>query len=166
MLTLRTLLPTLALLSAACGSDDDGQHNHNHGADAGTDAAPGEISEQCRNEDRAVAFAPGMLVEGEAGYDVTLMQSAPTPLAKGDHEWQFHIATPEGNPAVGLELRAAPYMPDHGHGTPRQAVPEELGEGNYSLSPVNLFMNGYWTVKVRLFEGETELDSATFHFCI
>lgn len=150
------------LFAPSCGGDSQvaGQ------ADAGADAAPGEISEQCREEDRADSYSAGMTLVGDAGYRVELVGSLPAPLEKGDHEWELRVTDAQGNLAPGLELKAAPYMPDHGHGTPRLVVPEERGDGSYVLAPVNLFMPGYWTVKVRLFEAESELDSVTFRFCI
>ncbi len=156
-------LLSLAAIATACGESSS---HHEHGADAGADAAPGEISAQCQEEERADVFTPGMALVGEAGFTVELVSSAPSPLAKGDHDWEFQITAPAGESATGLELRAAPFMPDHGHGTPRIAEPTELGEGRYTIAPINLFMAGYWIVKVRLFRGETELDSATFRFCI
>ena len=51
-------------------------------------------------------------------------------------------------------------MPQHGHGTPIEAVVTEAGEpGEYTLDPVNLFT-------IELSEADTLVDDITFTFCI
>ena len=58
-------------------------------------------------------------------------------------------------------------MPDHGHGTPVNAeVTVMPTPGQYELSPVNLFMTGYWEITLELTLPKGETDSVMFGFCV
>ena len=38
--------------------------------------------------------------------------------------------------------------------------------GQYALSPVNLFMTGYWEISLELTLADGETDSLMFGFCV
>jgi hypothetical protein len=52
-------------------------------------------------------------------------------------------------------------MPDHAHGSPQPVVVTEMGDGEYKLDPVNLFMAGYWEVTI-----SAEDDDIVFPLCV
>lgn len=150
----RFLHPAAAfLLLAACGGDD----GHDHTADAGHD---------CDEDTRDEAYLAGMEKVGEAGYTLTLMDSLPAPPDKGDNVWTVEVKDNGGAPVDGLTIDVDSFMPDHQHGSPIEAVSTSQGDGVYELDPVNLFMPGYWEITVAAMDGETELDSVMFKFCI
>jgi hypothetical protein len=123
----------------------------------------------CATEDRDDDYAPGLVKVGEAGYSVTLVASDPAPPERGDNTWTVAVIDPGGAPLGGLELDVYPYMPDHGHGSPKQVTVEAAGAaGTYTLTPVNLSMSGLWTVRIKLVDPgtSTELDRVTFAFCV
>ena len=66
-------------------------------------------------------------------------------------------------------------MPDHGHGSPIPAVVTPAGEnGEYTVSPINMWMPGLWRTDIRLAPDAyacTQVDnppdgSIAFSFCI
>jgi hypothetical protein len=62
---------------------------------------------------------------------------------------------------------AIPMMPDHGHGTPINAIVTALDEpGRYEITPVNLFMTGYWAITIDVTLTGGEQDSLMFGFCV
>lgn len=151
------LIALTAVLAAtglvAC--DDD--HNHEH-----ADAA----AVNCASETRADPYVAGMEASGSNGYKVVLMSSTPAPPAKGDNEWQLQLVDTGDTPIDGATLELSPFMPDHGHGTPIGAVVTPAGSnGEYTATPVNLWMPGYWEVTVNIDDGGTT-DSAVFKVCI
>jgi hypothetical protein len=57
-------------------------------------------------------------------------------------------------------------MPDHGHGTPIEAITTPVGSGGeYAVTPLNLWMPGLWRVTVTLSDG-SPVDSVEYFFCI
>lgn len=145
------LAASLALALAACGSDD---------VDDGPAAS-------CETEDRDDVYSMGMSKLGAAGYEVVLMNSTPAPPAKDDNAFDIQVLDDTGAAADGLVLDVVPFMPDHNHGTPIEAVvtPADTN-GEYSATPVNLWMPGLWRVTVDIDDTAGDLDEVEFFFCI
>ena len=71
-----------------------------------------------------------------------------------------------GAPVDGATLEVTPFMPDHGHGTSINAVVTPSGSnGEYDVTPVNMWMPGYWEVTVDI-DDQGTADSAVFKVCI
>jgi hypothetical protein len=142
-----------ALLSfAACGS-------------GGGDDNPGDDEHyDCALEDRADTFVVGLEKISDAGTHFRIMQSVPAPPARGDNTLTFQITDGANAPIVDAELEVKPYMPDHGHGSPIQAVVTESTTvtGEYEVAPVNLWMPGLWQIIV----DRTPAEQVIFAFCI
>ncbi len=169
---LRTIVTALALASgcdaaepvaadAAAGALDAGA------LDAAVDAPPIDAPGFCDSETRDDRYAPGMVKLGPAGYEFKLVSSTPGPPRKGNNAWVIQVSHPD--PVDGLALSAVPYMPDHGHGTAVVPVITAAGNGTYTISPVNLFMTGLWSVRLTAREagaGGAELDHADYLFCV
>lgn len=152
----RILALTLSLpwLAGACG-DDDPQHH----ADAAT--------VNCELETRADDYVAGLEKVGAGGVKVALVESVPAPPAKGDNTWQLSVVDNADTPLEGLTLEVTPNMPDHGHGTPVEAVVTAGAEaGQYEAGPVNLWMPGLWEVTVSVSDGADVNDEVVFSFCI
>jgi hypothetical protein len=156
------LLPLLLplFLVTSCSSDDG------HGTD---DNLP-----SCDEDTRDEAYVAGINKTGEGGYTIAIMEATPAPPAKGDNAWTVEIRDSAGAPVTGLTMDCDSFMPDHGHGTPIIPAVIEVGDGVYTLDPVNLFMPGYWeTTMTAVDKGATDspdddvdLDSVTFKFCV
>lgn len=136
--------------------------------DTGFDAAPdGGIEPPgiCDAETRDDDYTPGMSRIGANGYTVILVDSSPPPGSSGNYTWQVRVLDPAQAPRDQLDLRVFPAMPDHGHGTsPATVAPS--GGGIYTISAINLFMTGYWTIRLGLRENEAELDFVLYKFCV
>ena len=129
--------------------------------------AANDVAEvDCALEDRADVYAPGMSKAG-ADYTVSLIDSLPAPPSEGDNAWIMEITNGAGATIDDLELSVSPFMPDDGHGTPvRAAVTPAGADGQYSVDPVNLWMPGYWEVRIDVDDGAGIPDSVVFGFCI
>jgi hypothetical protein len=173
------LLASLALLG--CGSDDGGgdagdDGNAEHADDSSTDAhgETGETAETgetggesvCAVETRDDDFAIGLSKSGSL-VRAAFVSADPAPLIKGDNTWVLDFTDLDGAPLVGLTIVVVPMMPDHGHGTPINAVVTELEQaGRYEVTPVNLFMTGYWETTFDITLAGGEHDSLMFGFCV
>jgi hypothetical protein len=128
----------------------------------------------CDEDTRDEAYVAGIAKIGTASYTIAINDSLPAPPAKGDNVWTIEIRDSADVPMTGLSVTTSSYMPDHGHGSPIIADVTEVGDGVYTLSPVNLFMPGYWEVTVTAIDlgatdspdDDVDLDSAMFKFCI
>lgn len=123
----------------------------------------------CDSEPRDDTYVPGLTKIGAHGYRVVLESSTPGPPRRGNNDWVVQVLDPASAPRDGLVIEVVPYMPDHGHGTAVQAIVTALGGGRYRIAKVNLFMSGYWTIRLGLVDsamGPDELDDVTFAFCV
>jgi hypothetical protein len=162
------LLASLALLGCDRGGDDGNAEqasdasSDTHGETHGETGGEGVCAVETRDDDFAIGLSKsGSLVRA------TFVSADPAPLIKGDNTWVLDFTDLEGAPLVGLTIVVVPMMPDHGHGTPINAVVTELEQpGRYEITPVNLFMTGYWesTFDITLAGGEQ--DSLMFGFCV
>lgn len=133
------------------------QQDHGHEDDTGE----GACVDETRDDDYAVGLS-------KAGTFVTasFISADPAPPARDDNTWVLNFSDSNGAPLDGLEIEVTPTMPDHGHGTPAVAEVTATGvAGEYRITPVNLFMAGYWEIALDLTLGD-EQDSVTFGFCV
>jgi hypothetical protein len=116
-------------------------------------------------------FVVGLQKTGKDGLlDFKLMSADPAPPARDDNTWIVQISAMQsgvvGAPIDGATLTANPFMPQHQHGTPIRVNVTAAGPpGQYTLSPVNLWMPGVWETTIRATSGDT-IDSAVYRFCI
>jgi hypothetical protein len=133
------------------------QEGHGHEGDTGASV--------CELETRDDEFAVGLSKAG-AFVTATFVSADPAPPQRGDNSWVVSLSDSNGAALDGLEIAVTPMMPDHGHGTPVVAEVTETGNaGEYSVTPVNLFMVGYWEVAFDVTAGD-EQDTVTFGFCV
>jgi len=162
-----TLVWCLAIV-AACGGGDaqtppDATPDTAIDAPPPVDAPPGF----CANEDRDDDYVEGMVKVGANGYSVVLVTSEPAPDPKGNYDWNIRVLDPAMAPVDNLTIKVVPFMPDHGHGTAVQAIVTPTGNGNYAISPINLFMTGLWAVRHGLRDAtDTEVDAVVYRFCV
>ena len=130
----------------------------------------------CTAEPRATPYAPGMQVTSTNGSFVvkliknTFTDSSGIPqdesFVKGYDVWT--VETDQGTtmaPLDDLSIKVVPYMPDHKHGTTPVGVMAAGTPGGYTMSPVNLYMAGYWEVTFTITQtppaGATDADGGT-----
>jgi hypothetical protein len=70
-----------------------------------------------------------------------------------------------GAPATGASLIVTPFMPDHQHGTLKVNVEAMPDAGQYKLTPINMWMPGYWETTIDVQVGSVR-DSVVYKFCI
>jgi hypothetical protein len=171
-----TLVATLGIVaSTGCGS----------GGSASADGASSSLEGQfvdCSKETRAQPYAPGTAVMSADGqFKVTLVDNRPgtadenNPLGtwvKGSNTWKITVQDKSGTAIDGLSIEAVPRMPDHGHGTSITPVTTDAGAGQYTISPLYLYMGGYWQITLNIRNSSVDAgvsivpDSAVFNVCI
>ena len=138
-------------------------------AGCGGGAAPDATAmlSSCDTETRAIKYMPNLTLSSESGaFTAVLVESRPGPPIKGTSDWTVRILDASGNPVAGLAFTALPKMPDHTHQTSVVPVVTDKGGGVYDLSPVYLFMPGYWTVTLTLPLASGATDNVVFPICI
>jgi hypothetical protein len=164
------LLASFALL----GCDSSGDEGNAEQADDTSTTMSGETHETgetgdesvCAVETRDDDFAIGLSKSGTL-VQATFVSADPAPPIKGDNTWVLDFTDANGAPLAGLTIVAVPMMPDHGHGTPVNAVVTELEvPGQYQVTPVNLFMTGFWETTFDITLAGGEQDSLMFGFCV
>jgi hypothetical protein len=163
------MLGSLAMFGCDSGDDDDDGHADSHETgdthhqESDTDTGGESV---CEVETRDDNFAVGLSKSG-ALVKATFVAADPAPPIKGDNTWILDFTDLDGEPLSDLTIVAVPRMPDHNHGTPVNAVVTALDEpGRYEITPVNLFMTGYWATTLDVTLAGGEQDSLMFEFCV
>jgi hypothetical protein len=171
---LRSILVVFAsLVVFACdsGGDDGLAEQADDSADTHGethDETGGETGDEsvCAVETRDDDFAIGLSKSGSL-VRATFVSASPAPPIKGDNTWVLDITDLNGGPLADSTITALPMMPDHGHGTPIDAVVVALPDaGRYEITPVNLFMTGLWQITIDVTLAGGEQDSLMFGFCV
>ena len=171
------LCATIAMLSA-CGGGGGGS--------ASVDAAmDGESFATClATHDGVAGYSPNQMVTSSGGtFTAILVENVPgTPTdgnppgaeVKGVNTWQVQLLDATGAPAPGVGVAASPYMPDHRH--PTTVIPgiTDQGDGTYLMTPMYLYMSGYWEITLSLERPDATTDAgasvpketAVFKVCI
>lgn len=89
-------------------------------------------------------------VEAEDGAASGVFVPVPDPPEPGvPTELDIALARPDGSAVDGAELRVVPWMPAHGHGSPRAPVVAPAGEpGRYAATDVYYNMSGAWELRI------------------
>jgi len=155
-LTLPLLTALACLVSSGCAHDEE-SHNNNTPPTGKVEACGGDTD----------VFAPGLVLAGAKGQvKVTLLQSEPQVLSKGDHQWRVMVSNANGAAMPDAVLAVTPFMPEHNHGTTvAAAVTKGAVPGEFVLNPVNLFMVGLWRVTIDVTDQAAE-DSVVFRVCV
>lgn len=145
-----------ALALPACDSDDK---------ESSDDASDDGIQNRCAMEDRAEDYEVGLEKHGEHTM-VRFVSATPSPPVRGDNVWTIAVMSHDGAPMDEMSIDVNPWMPDHNHGSPVPTGVTPMGDGEYSLDPVNLFMAGYWEITMELEMPDGEIDDVMFSFCV
>ncbi len=72
----------------------------------------------------------------------------------GENTLRVEVRHLDDAPAEDATVTVTPWMPAHGHGSPRTPVVTPLGAGRYRADDVVLHMPGTWQLTVRAEAGE------------
>ncbi len=160
---MRSLLLLLGLCAAtACSSS------------AGAPDAYAGLTYNCAADARAETYVAGDEHQGLQGMmDVKLRSATPAPPARGDNSWVVEIDSMSNGvvgasmPGLASDITVTPFMPDHMHGSPIlvQVTALDGQAGQYTLSPVNLWMPGYWETTISVKQGSMT-DDVVYKFCL
>jgi hypothetical protein len=100
--------------------------------------------------------------------EVVLVDSMPAPPTRGDNAWTIALRDAAQAPVAGAAIVVTPWMELHGHGANKMAVVTDQGDGSYAIAPVNLWMQGVWTITLDIAPPEAVggQDEVIFHFCV
>ncbi len=151
---MRTISMISVLLAVgACTSSDSTADDEQDPVDCSTQTAD--------------TFHVGLEKAGANGaIDFKLMSIDPAPAVRGNNTWVVQIdSMPSGSPVDGASVSATPFMPAHQHGSPiTPAVTPTGNPGEYSISPINLWMPGVWQTTLTVTSGTA--DRAVYSFCV
>lgn len=80
----------------------------------------------------------------------TAWRFSPSQPVRGFNAAELTVHGVDGEPLLGLVVKALPWMPAHGHGTSAKALVTERGEGVYVIDPVYYYMGGHWELRTSL----------------
>ncbi len=118
---------------------------------------------------RADSWAlPIVKTSKNGAFQVTLVASAASPPIIGDlTTWTLQVADTQGTMVDNAAIAVKPWMPDHGHGTDVKAtVSAGDAPGQYKITPLYLFMAGYWTITFTITNGAGVSDSVVYSVCL
>lgn len=145
-------LPLLLLVGC-----EDPEEMGDSAADDGTSARA------CADEERD-DFAIGVERAG-ATLTFAIDDAMPSDPIRADNAWLVSVAR-SGEMMAGAEISVRPWMPDHGHGTPVEIGITDMGDGEYMLDPLNLFMAGLWEIHVTATLEDGTEEEVVFHACV
>jgi hypothetical protein len=151
-------------LFGACGGT-------NHGAADMTPAPPtdiaGVVGTLCADARADNWVLPIVKPSKNGAFNVSLLASAQSPPVIGDlTTWTLQIADAAGAMVDGATITIKPWMPDHGHGTDAVAHVMPAGTtGQYTITPLYLFMAGYWTITFTITNGAVT-DTVVYSVCL
>jgi hypothetical protein len=162
------ILLGVAFGAAGCGSG--GQQPQQDGASQDADFL------QC-DDSPAVDYMPGMMATSVSGAYVATLVSAKTDFADGSPSvdtaasgldtWVVTVNdAPAGTPAGVMMMAEKPFMPKHGHGASTYPLVTTGDPGMFTVSGMNLFMLGYWSIVLDLQPASGAADKVTFAVCI
>lgn len=145
----------IGALALACSSTDDSTTQ-----DAG--ATP---SSRCTGP--VDTYTAGIEKMSDGGsFKVAIVNAAPAPPDKGDNSWTIRVQDAGGASVTAALVKVRPVMPEHGHGTaPTEFEAKAVGDGSYTVGPMNLFMPGHWQSHVMV-ESGGKSEMAMFDFCL
>ncbi len=154
------------LVLAALGACGGTNHVAADMTPAPPDLAPlvGKLCSDARADNWVLPIAKPSV---NGAFDVSLLTSAASPPVIGDlTTWTLQISDAQGAMVDGATITVKPWMPDHGHGTDAVAHVTPAGTpGQYSVTPLYLFMAGYWTVTFTITSG-TVTDTVVYSVCL
>ena len=93
------------------------------------------------------------VVTSDSGKLVADVFASPT---RGVNTMKLHVADDAGRPVDGLAMTVTPWMASHAHGTSVIPVVTAMGNGDYVVSELNLFMPGRWQIRVSVTTPSTD----------
>ena len=154
---LRSLHASLALAAGlALGACDDGDDDSDDGE---------AMASACKDDDGVDAFTTALAKTGEQ-YTLSIVDAEPATPERGDNSWTIEVTDASGAPVDGVTLDAKPWMPEHGHGTPVEELVTALGDGEYRIDSLNLFMRGLWVITLDVEDDEQVADEVVISVCI
>jgi hypothetical protein len=122
----------------------------------------------CTADPRVTPYREGVSARG-THVTVALETAAPEPPGLGENVWQVRLTDENDDPFADATIAVSARMPDHRHSSPKrpQATPTDE-EGRSTLSDLDLFMAGVWSVQLEITPpGETTpVETVEFTFCV
>ena len=100
-------------------------------------------------------------------YQLKLTALSPNPPERGENTWRIQINGQDTQaPLEGCEIDLIPFMPEHGHGSPKTPTLLELGGGEYELSDIIFTMPGLWSMEFSMTCADRAVEQALIDFTL
>ena len=98
---------------------------------------------------------------------VAIVDSDPAPpQAEIYNKLRVRVTDDAGAPMDDVTVVIDTLMPEHDHGVTVPINVTPLGQGEFELNPLYLFMSGFWEITVIVQQGGVETDRVKFSFCV
>ena len=163
---------TAALSAASFACSSSGAPSGTGNTAAGQSGSDGGGTVGCSGQ--GDTYSANLTKKGSAGaYTFTLVQSSPAPPAQYTNVWTLKVTDASGASPGASQLALEPFMPLMGHGSDQVPTVTANPDGTFEVKDVYLFMQGLWTVTVKVnapsdggLAAPTTLDKAVYTFCI
>lgn len=156
--------PAFALVALAFSAVAFGCTSSSSSASTSSSSSSSSGATVCPS-DPVKPYEAGMSVKGIAGrIDVAIMDAQPAPPGRGNNTWTIALKDGSGKALDGLTVTAKSCMPKHGHCATVVPTITPKGGGLYDLTPLDLYMPGYWQITIATTGAVT--DQAVFDFCV
>jgi hypothetical protein len=141
------------LLAAACGGGEE------------SNSPPEARVPTCQEAD---VYERGLQKPGDnRRVNVAIVDAEPAPpQPEVYNKLRVRVTDGSAQPMYDVTLVIDTLMPEHNHGVTVPIKVTPLGQGEFELNPLYLFMAGLWEITVIVMQGSNELDRVTFSFCI
>lgn len=154
-------LTASGLMLTGCADGDSGG-----GAGAGVDTGgPRDFPESaCRVPLNHLRI--GLTAETPSGITVRVDDADFIPARKFENAWTVTLVDDAGS-ATGATLSDVQgFMPDHGHGSTIPSIITDMGNGQYQVEDINLWMDGHWEVNFLVTTAQGATEEAQFEVCV
>ena len=118
--------------------------------------------------DQADVYSRGMEKPGNRQQiRVAIVDSEPAPpQVEVYNKLRVRVTDTSGAPMDDVTVVIDTFMPEHRHGVTVPIKVTPLGNGEYELNPLYMFMGGFWEISVIVKQGSVETDRVKFAFCV
>jgi hypothetical protein len=157
----------LGCAALSCGSEAPGKSTEAASADELADASA-DAYVGCATDPRVSVYGAGAAAESQdQSIRVVLVATDPVAPLVGMNTWTVRVEDASDAAVSDASLTVAPYMPDHGHGSPLVPVATSNGDGTYAIAPLYFFMPGVWRIGITVSPSDASPSSTVdFFFCV
>lgn len=106
----------------------------------------------------------GSMINSDS-YKLELQEMLPSPPERGSNTWTIKVSSNGSSEKLeGCEIDLVPFMPEHGHGSPKQPDTIDLGDGIYQVTDIVFTMPGLWSMEFTVACNNGDREQLVYEF--